>query len=164
MKKISSSNTTSMSDVRFRSGSSFARGRRFMVASRSKVRPRFHRLHELDGLFFHVDDERIDTTAQVLVAEQRWNRDCEPGRRRDQCLGNTAAERRRIADAFGLNRIERTDHADDGAEQTQERRDRRDRSQGADEALELVYDMPARVFDRLLDDAAITVAIGEARR
>src|SRR5262249_36728739 len=141
MKKMSSSNTTSMSDVRFMSGSSCARGRSFMASADARGRRlAFERLDELHRFFLHLHDEAFDLATEKFVRAERRDRHPETSGRRPQRLGDAARERGGTADAFGRDRVEGLDHAEHRAEESHQRRERRDRAEAADETIELVDD------------------------
>src|SRR4030095_8855359 len=81
----------------------------------------------------------------------------------EEAGADAARQHARIADALTGDRLEGLDHAGYGAEQAEKRRDGGDRAERAEEAFELVHDVPAGVLDRLLHDLPALVAVGESR-
>src|ERR1700722_9676549 len=107
MKKISSTNSTSMKLIRLISGSSRRRGRRFKGSALGDEPVAFvEGIHQLHRLLFHLDDEPLHLAAEVAVGDQRRYRDGEAGGRGDQRLADAAGEDPRIAEAVGRDGVE----------------------------------------------------------
>src|SRR5210317_633030 len=170
MKKISNSNTTSMSDVRFTSGS--VRGRRlsFIARTHAKATDRtlflflatMQCLDELDGFLFHIHNQGIDARAIVAIADERRNGYGQARRGRDQRLSDTASEHGRIAHAMCRNSRKYLDHANDCTEQAEQRADGSNSAERLEVALQFMHNVSPRVLDRVFQHHAITIPVYQA--
>src|SRR5262245_4325500 len=97
MKKMSRSSSTSMNDVTITSGSSLRPERRRKSISRAHS---FYGLHQLDGFFFHLDHQRVNSSAQMAITDNGRNRDGQACRSGDERFGNAARQDGGIADAL----------------------------------------------------------------
>jgi hypothetical protein len=116
------------------------------------------RVHQLEGLVFHVDDVRRDATTEIPVEAQRGHRDDHAGGGAHERLADAAGEFVDVADALVADREEHLDHAHDGAEQAEQRPGRGDGAQGVEEALHPVDEVAADILDALADFLARAVA------
>src|ERR1700692_56076 len=129
MKKINSTSSTSIIEIKLISGSWRWRARRFKSARPDRLAALVQRVDELHSFLFHAHDQALDLASQKAISDQRGNRDGEPRRRRDQRFSDAAGQYPRIADTVGRDRVERMNDARHRTEQTQQRRDRRDCAQ-----------------------------------
>src|SRR6202789_4601933 len=162
MKKINSTSSTSIMEIRLISGSSRWRGRRFISAGRHQRAALVQSIDELHRFLFHAYHEAFDLAAQEAVGDQRGYGDGQSGRRRDERLTDAAGEDTRIPYPIGGDGVEGMNDARDGSEQAKQRRDRRNRAQSVQEPLQLVHHVPAAVLEPLHHQRARPVAVGEA--
>src|SRR3970282_1625222 len=100
MKKMTSSNTTSISDVRLISGSSLAGRCSFMLCGSKLCRSLAvgqHGFEELHSFLLHLHHEPVDAAAQLAGADQRRDRVHQPCRRGDERFAGARRDRRRGA-------------------------------------------------------------------
>jgi len=101
--------------------------------------------------------------AQVAVGEQRWNRDDQAGRGRNERLTDTARQCARVTDTRLRNRVEGRDHPGHGAEQSEQGRHGGNRAERVQEPLEFVDHVPSGILDHLFHDLAPMIAVGKPR-
>ena len=119
--------------------------------------------HELDCLFFHVDNQRVDSISKVTKTDECRDRHRQSRRSGNQGLGNSAGQHGGIADAMSGNGRKYLDHANHGAEQTQQWRYRRDCAERVEIALHFVHHVTAGVLDAVFHDYAFAFAIDQPR-
>src|ERR1700726_3924685 len=161
MKKISSTSSTSIIEIKLISGSSRWRGRGF-ISARRDLAAFVQRVDELHGLFFHAYHQALDLASQKTISDQRGYRDGETRRGRNQRLADAAGQYPRIADAVGRDGVERMDDARHRSQEAEQRRNRRDRAQRVQKSLQFMHHVAAAVLEPLHHQRARFIAIGES--
>ena len=70
---------------------------------------------EAGGLFLDAFRELLDLRAEIIVGNERHNRDEQTGRRGDKGLSNPSSDGRRLSKAGFRDNTEGTDHTGNGA-------------------------------------------------
>src|ERR1700694_404729 len=121
MKKINSTSSTSIIEIKLISGSSRWRGRRFMSLGHDQHAALVQRIDELHGFLLHAQHQPLDLASQKSIRDQRGDGDGQPGRRGNERFADAAGQYPRVANPVGGDGIERMNDTRYRSEQSQQR-------------------------------------------